>query len=115
LNYRSVYIYDKSGKEIEYNGYNKDDKLSIIMKYYDNQKTKEYIFYSGDYEVPYIISKYNKRGEKVETFRQSKDRIIQHSSFTREYDEFGNWIKEIEMDLLNDVPEYITEREITYY
>ena len=66
---------------------------------------------------------YDKAGNKTEEMSFNEDRTLGSKAlFTREYDEHGNWTKELvstasslDVELEQSMPVHLTRRTITYY
>jgi hypothetical protein len=133
------YIYDSSGNKIEENFYASG---SLQAKYYFKYDSKRNIIEQKDssdggilvhkYNYRYdstgkIIEenilhdkypfkntfKYDNKGNKIEIYDYNSDGSFKKYSFKYEYDKNDNWIYSIGFD--NEIPDFITERQIEYY
>jgi len=92
---KSTYKYDDEGNRIEINRYGSDGSLASKITY-----------------------KYDDEGNRIEEnkyiqFYDPDGSLTSKHTYKYEYDKKGNWISRIEFE--DDVPEYITEREIEYF
>ena len=87
----SYTLYNNKGNKIELNVYNSDGSL--------------------DYKYTY---KYDDKGNKIEWNVYNSDGSLNYKETSKYvYDSNNNWIKKFEFQ--NEIPIYITEREIVYY
>lgn len=88
---RTIYKYDKKGNKINEEMYNSEGGL--IAKW---------------------LSKYNRKGlAEEESYYYSDGSLNSKENYSYEFDEKGNWIRQIIHE--NDQPRYIVIREIVYY
>jgi len=114
---RQTFEYDKKGNLIERKIYHRNERLyvKIRMDYDDNGNEIESRMYDSD-EILYSksTSVYDNKGNIISSKtwdRNFKD--IWEWAKTIDYDEKGNWIREI--SFINQIPDFITEREIKYF
>jgi len=83
--------YDDKGNKIEENNYKSDGSLGSKYTY-----------------------KYDDKGNKIEENNYNSDGSLDYKyTYKYNYNEKNNWIERLE--LKNDIPQYILEREIEYY
>lgn len=142
LKYKHIKKYDNKGNRIEDNVYNSDGSLlkKRTIKYDDNGNKIEINGYINDplgYSKKKSTFIYDDKGNEIEEIRydfstkntfkydvngnviESLHRYIEDGSLDSkttnkyEFDKKGNWIKKIE--IVNESPESVFEREIEYY
>ncbi len=118
LNRKWTYKFDNYGNEIEYNSsYSSGTHFNskAILQYDDKGNNTEVNLYNPDGALKEKDNyKYNDKGNSIEMNTYNPDGTLKDKyTFKYDYDKTGNWIKETEFK--NNIPQFITEREITYY
>ncbi len=112
-----TFQYDSIGNNIRKELYYKEDKLEERYDYqYDKSgKVQVYIRYGGDLNlITKFYYTYDDQGNPLTETRYYADtKLRQNFSYSYQYDSSGNWINKIVYR--NDTPEFIYQREYTYY
>lgn len=142
ISLRSTHKYNEGGNEIEQNRYSSDGSLldKWIFKHDEKGNVIELYDYEPDGSLDRtFLKQYDEKGNKIEVsiYRFGKlisketwiydekgniidqtelgpnGSLIQKYTYKNEFDNNGNWIKQISYEY--DIPLYVIEREIVYY
>ncbi|MEG1617212.1 MAG: hypothetical protein RR202_12245 [Bacteroidales bacterium] len=125
ISFRNIFFYDEEGRQTTSVFFDKDNIQNVTTSFdYDPQgriksiikisPTKKLVTrYKYDEFNNIIYTRTREVDVPSERGKDEKEDRSSESSFVYQYDETGNWIQKIVYN--NGVPEYIQEREITYY
>lgn len=113
-----LYSYDDKGNMIEKSSYNADGNLSWRNNYkYDDKGNiiEEDNFYPSNIIKHHKNTyKYDDKGNMIEDISYNEDgSLYTKNTFKYEFDKKGNWILVIRY--INDIPRFLSEREIEYF
>ena len=110
--------YDDNGNMVEFNVYNSDGSViggKYTNKFDDKGNLVEKCTYNPDGSLVYKWAyKFDNRRNLIEwSVYESDGRLVNKIAYKYKYDKKGNWIMKI--CHVDNIPQYIYEREIEYY
>ncbi|MBI4945653.1 MAG: hypothetical protein HY840_04545 [Bacteroidetes bacterium] len=111
------YAYDDKGHKTEETDYDSNGDLAGVNKFDSKGNRIElhiYMKFDNKNSGSNSVYKYDDMGSIIEEQTDWTDGTFHsRNKYTYDYDKQGNWVKKIEFE--NDVPKYITVRDITYF
>jgi len=113
---KQIFSYDDNGIMVGVNTYDQEDNPmgSVIYKFDEQGNKIEEIDHDvqSNQEVR-TTYKYDENGSVIETISYEADGYTLKISNILEYDSNRNWTKKVKF--INDIPEYLIERELVYF
>ncbi|MEE9438478.1 MAG: hypothetical protein V3V14_05720 [Saprospiraceae bacterium] len=106
------YLYKSNGVLLKESKYNSNEKLNSVKKFAQNNKGHTVIFRDKISNESYK-NKYDNSGNLIAIRHNTLSFKSKKTNFKYVFDKFNNWTCKIEF--VNNIPQSITERQISYY